>query len=392
MNVLSVIHYPIFGGPHNQAVLVGRTLAARGIRMVVLLPTGASAERRIRDEGVEVMTIPLHRVRATVKVLPHLRLLGTLLPEVAAIRKIIRERSIDVVQVAGLVNPHGAVAGRLEGAGVVWQLIDTRAPTVVRRLMMPLVTRLADVVMPTGRAVASAHPGAERMGDRLVVFYPPVDPDQFRPAEWDREEARAEFGLSAQDRVVGTVGNLNPQKGHEYLIEACALARAERPDAKLLIVGASHETHRAYEARLVRKARELGLVVGRDVVFAGGLADVRRGLAAMDVFALASVPRSEGAPTAVEEAMMMGLPVVSANVGAVNEVVVDGETGYVVPPLAPRVMAHALLRILSDRALQKKMGERGRERCIRMFAATECARMHEHAYTRACDHRRREAR
>jgi glycosyltransferase involved in cell wall biosynthesis len=384
MNILFVIHYPVFGGPHSQALHLARELAKRNVFLTVLLPDepGTGADR-LRAHGVDVVTMPLHRGRVTFDPRTHLKLVATFRNEVRRIRALIRERQIDVVQVGGLVNPHGAIAGRLENIAVVWQLLDTRTPMVVRRLMMPFVVRLSDVVMSTGQAVARVHPGAERMGDRLVVFFPPVDPSQFDADKLNRDEARLGFGFSSDDLVLGTVGNLNPQKGHEYLLQAAAMTRSAGRPAKILVVGASHETHRAYERDLYRLCAQRDLVIGRDVVFAGALDDVRPALAAMDIFVLSSVPRSEGAPTAVEEAMMMECPVVASDVGAISEVVEDSVTGLIVPPLDPQALSKAVLRLADAPALLREMGARGRERAVAHYSAEECARTHLEAYDRA---------
>ncbi len=389
MNVLFVIHYPVFGGPHNQALLLAKAFDRRGIRMTVLLPSEpGNAGERLRDAGVDVVTIPLRRLRASLDPRKQFKLAATLARDVRGIQRVIRDRGIDVVQIGGLVNPHAAIAGRLENAAVIWQLLDTRPPMALRRLMMPLVIRLSDAVMTTGNAVARMHPGAQSLGERLAPFFPPVDPDLFSPGISDRAAARSRFGFGPDDSVMGAVGNLNPQKGYEFLLRAAALARAERPGMKLLIVGASHDTHRSYERRLLALARELGLVVGRDIVFAGALTDVRPAFAAMDIFVLSSVPRSEGAPTVIEEAMMMELPVVATAVGAVAEVVSDGETGYVVPALNSKEIAQAALRIFADPALEHRMGIRGRERALALFGVEECARVHVDVYERALSRRR----
>jgi glycosyltransferase involved in cell wall biosynthesis len=382
MNVLWIIHYPVFGGPHNQAMLVSRSLERHGVNTTVLLPADerGSAVARLRGEGVDVVQIPLHRMRATWNPVAQMRFLRALLPETQAIRDIIRARQIDVVQVGGLVNPHGAIAGHLEQVPVVWQLLDTRAPIGLRRLMMPLVVRLADGVMTTGMAVARAHPGTQGLGSRLAVFFPPVDVERFTSDPIDRTVARRNFGFEPDDLVAGVVGNLNPQKGHEYLLQAASLCRNEGANVRLLIVGATHDTHVAYERSLHKLTRELGLVVGKDVVFAGALNDVRPALAAMDLFVMASVPRSEGAPTAIEEAMMMKLPVVATDVGAVRELVDDGRTGFVVPPRDARRLSAAMLRLFSDARLLNEFGLRGRERAAACYSAEECARVHLEAY------------
>ena len=384
MNLLSVIHYPVFGGPHNQALRLAAPLRRLGVKTVVLLPDEpGNAALRLRTAGVDVMTMPLHRMRATANPAAHLRFAARFWPEIDAVRRVIREHRIDLVQIGGLINPHGAIAARLEGVPVIWQLLDTRPPMLLRRAMMPLVTRLAEVVMSTGRAVASVHPGAEALGDRLYVFFPPVDPEAFAVENVDQGAALAELGFVPEDLVMGTVGNLNPQKGHEYLIRAAAIARARQANVKLLIVGASHDSHRGYECGLHRLATELGLVVGRDVVLAGPRADVRPALAAMDVFVLTSVPRSEGAPTVVQEAMMMGLPVVATDVGAVAEVVEDGVTGYIVSPLDPQAIAKAALRLLRDAVLRESMGRAGRQRAVERYSVERCAQVHLQAYDHA---------
>jgi glycosyltransferase involved in cell wall biosynthesis len=381
MNVLSVIHYPVFGGPHSEARVLAPILERRGWDMLVLLPDErGNAVEMLRSAGLEVITMPLRRLRRTLNPAEHLRSGFAFRREVQAIQSLIRDRGIDLVQASGLVNIHAAVAARFEGKPLVWQLIDTRAPMALRRLIMPLVVRWSDVVMTTGEAVAREHPGSERLGERLRVFYMPVSTDLFAPNLVDRDLARAEFGFDPGDHILGTVGNLNPQKGHEYLLRAAARVRMELDGVKVIVVGASHDTHRAYESKLYELARSLGLEVGADVVFTGALQDVRRALAAVDVFVCSSVPRSEGAPAAVEEAMMMALPVVASRVGALAEVVFDGLTGYLVPPLDPEAMADAIVKVFRAPDGRRTMGDRGRERALARFSAEDCAAVHAEAY------------
>jgi glycosyltransferase involved in cell wall biosynthesis len=381
MKVILVIHYPVFGGPHSEARALAPILERHGWDMTVLLPDEpGNALELLRSAGLDVITMPLHRLRGTLDPAEHLRSASAFRPEVQAIRSLISERRIDIVQASGLVNIHAAAAARLEGTPLVWQLIDTRAPMALRRLIMPLVVRWADVVMSTGEAVAREHPGSEHLGERLRVFYMPVDADRFAPELVDRARARAEFGFGAGDHVLGTVGNLNPQKGHEYLLRAAARARMDLDGVKLLIAGAAHDTHWEYERMLYELARSLGLEVGVDVVFTGALRDVRPALAAVDVFVCSSVPRSEGAPAAVEEAMMMAVPVVASRVGALAEVVSDGFTGYLVPPLDSEAIAEAVVRLFRAPERRRAMGERGRARALAYFSAHDCAAIHAEAY------------
>ena len=379
--VLYVIHYPDFGGPQNQALQTVGPLAARGVTTIVVLPDEpGNAAARLRVAAIDVIQMPLHRLRAVPDPILQARFLACLPREVAALRRIIRERSIDVVQVGGLVNPHAAIAARLEGVGVVWQLLDTRAPMALRRILMPWVLRLADVVMATGRGVARVHPGATSLGSRLVPFYPPVDTSAFRPDPGRRAAARDQLGVASEATLIGTVANVTPQKGLEHFVAIADELFARRPDSRFVILGSAMDTHRAYEATIRRMVRES--TVGR----AGALHVVDPGIhvpalmPSLDLFLMTSVPHSEGVSTTVLEAMASGIPVVSTDVGALSEVVVDGVTGRIVAPLDDRAMVEAVVALLDDVEACASMGAEARRRATERYDVEVCADTHMRAY------------
>jgi glycosyltransferase involved in cell wall biosynthesis len=96
------------------------------------------------------------------------------------------------------------------------------------------------------------------------------------------------------------------------------------------------------------------------VLFSGQVLDVPRRLETSDVFVLASL--WEGFPRSILEAMRAGLPVVVSDVGGVRESVIDGETGYVVPPRDPQALAGRLAELLADAGLRRSLGAAGRAR------------------------------
>jgi glycosyltransferase involved in cell wall biosynthesis len=110
-------------------------------------------------------------------------------------------------------------------------------------------------------------------------------------------------------------------------------------------------------------------------------------LPALDVFCISSVPRSEGMPTVIFEAMSCGLPVVTTDVGAVREFVEEGETGFVVPSLDDAALAGALDRLLSDADLRARLGSTGRERVVERYDLERCADVYTRAFALAVDHR-----
>jgi len=252
---------------------------------------------------------------------------------------------------------------------------------------MQAVTRLADVVMSTGREVARLHPGALAFRDRLVPYLPPVDTDEFAPDPGRGAAARAELGLEPSELVVGTVNNLSPMKGHLTFIRAAAQLRQRRQDVRFVLLGASHEHRSDYTRMLLDEAESLGLRVGSEILVVDPGSRVRELAPALDLFWLTSEPRSEGIPTTVEEAMALGIPIVATDVGGVREIVRDGETGFLVPTRDPEALVAATEPLLDDAPQRRRLGEAARARAVAEFNLDRCADTHAIAFERALEHR-----
>ncbi|WP_437714209.1 glycosyltransferase [Sorangium sp. So ce448] len=203
---------------------------------------------------------------------------------------------------------------------------------------------------------------------KVVTILNGVDTDVFRPG--DAGAARARLEVPATGYHVGCVARLSPEKDHATLLDAFARLRATRPDAHLTLIG-DGPRRPALEAQAAR----LGL--GGAVTFTGTRGDVAELLPAFDVFALASL--TEGISLTLIEAAAAGLPIVATRVGGNPEIVVDGETGLLVPPGAPETLAGALeaVAVREDRA---EMGLRGRARVMERFGIDRMARAYEDLY------------
>lgn len=387
--VLSVIHYPTYGGPHNRNAHVIPVLRELGYETTVVLPSEpGNAGALLQERDVSVVQLPLGRLRAVRDAQTHVRMARQFRHDVGRLRGLIRASRSDLVLINGLANPHAALAARLEGVPVVWQLLDTFSPMKLRRAMMPVVTATADAVMSTGRAVAEQHPGATSFGERLVLFFPVVDPTHFVGDGPARRSARQRLGLPDDCIVVGTVGNLNPMKGHDVFVEAAAALKRRRPNTRFVILGAEYPQHERYASALRRSAQERGLELGRDLVIVDPGTDVAGLAPAFDIFWLTSNPRSEGIPTVIGEAMALGLPVVASRVGSVQEAVLDGVTGRLVPPRDPETLLDATLPYLDDERLRQVAGSAARSRAEQLYSPQACAERHVRAFELAIAHRR----
>jgi glycosyltransferase involved in cell wall biosynthesis len=175
--------------------------------------------------------------------------------------------------------------------------------------------------------------------------------------------------------VVGAVGRLTYQKAPEDFLAALSeLGRMRQPGQPELVgvwIGGGD-----LAARIERRARS---VSGPRVVLAGERADVPELLPAFDVFTLPS--RYEGLPTAIVEAMVCGIPVVATAVNAVGDVVVPGETGLLVPPRRPDLLAESVNYLLNSPDAAACMAMTARERLGTRFSVAGLRQVLVAAYT-----------
>jgi glycosyltransferase involved in cell wall biosynthesis len=389
MKILSVLHFPVFGGPHNRNAKVGALLRGEGVDSTLLLPeTAVDAARRVEAAGCKTHTMPLARLRKSLNPAEHIRYIRSFRHNVRDIRKIIREKEIDVVVVNGLMNPHAAIAAKREHVPVVWQILDSVPPAKVRRLMRPLLMRYATVIMCTGRKVAVDHLGEALSHKPLILFHPPVDLKRFEPRPETRAAARAELGLGESDLVVGNIANVNPMKGHLTFVRAAAAARKVDPRLRFVIFGQTYDNHRPYTERLLAQAAGLGLELGKDLQIVDPGTRVAELAQALDIYWLTSEPRSEGISTAAEEAMALGLPVISTETGSMSEIVLDGESGFMVAPHDIEAISRHTVALAADEALRQRLGNGARAFALKHFAMEQCAALHLDAYRTALRHSR----
>lgn len=161
---------------------------------------------------------------------------------------------------------------------------------------------------------------------------------------------------------IGTVGRLEPRKGHDVLIQAMPLIVRQFPQAMLLIAG--HDPW-GYRRVLERLAIQLGME--SHVRLLGFQGDIPSFLHAVDVFAFAS--RSEGFGQVVIEAMAAGRPVVVSRIAPLTEIVVDGETGFWAEPESPKDFAEKILWLLSHPHEVRHMVEKAQQRVRECFSA-----------------------
>lgn len=253
--------------------------------------------------------------------------------------------------------------------GVVRTLIENREDQgfdwgLHEYLWLRLTRNVPDKVICVSEAVKRVVMEREGIDEgRIVVIRNGVEtlPD----ARDESAEIRKGLGLEENHLVVGMVANFNRSvKGVALFLDAMPEIIRAVPGARFLLLGRGKE-----EKALRDKARTMG--IEPYVRFAGYRQDIHRYYSVMDISALTSF--SEGLSITLLESMQCGIPVVATRVGGNPEVVVDGVTGYLVPPGNISAFASQTVSLLLDRDLRKRMGEEGRRRVERDFLLRDVA-------------------
>lgn len=372
IHVLKCILDSRFGGPHRRSYTMAKRLRPEGVETFFFF--GDKGDKQCLEPAFE------HLYRKHLQFARHRHAVSTLLaflwhlaPNIAYLRRIIRSRRIDVVDVDGITNVVPALAAYLEHVPIVWYYNEPHVPRPIRSAILPVVAALASRVVVQGHALKEQRTGSRaRLYRKAVVLYPAIDLNAFNPARFDagtKQAVKEELGIPTDGPLIGMIGN-HRWKGHPYFVEAAQRIKQHVKNAKFVIIGSRLEADTLYWKQLSEQMTQTGLT--DDIVCTGFHKDIPRVLSALDVFVLPSI--WESCPNVVLEAMAMQVPVVATDVGAVAELVLDGQTGTVVPPRDGQSLAQAVLGYLNAPPVDlATMTQAARKRVEREFSVDTIA-------------------
>jgi glycosyltransferase involved in cell wall biosynthesis len=356
-------------GKVKRILLIVTKLELGGAQQIVLSTAKALVKKGFE---VEIATTPgilmdeaLSIAGCRIRIIPHMERTPSPLKDLMAFLELL---SLMRIRRYHLVHTHGSKAGIL-GRIAAWVY---RVPVVIHtyhgfsfhgyqpwyerwlyvaleRIAAKVSTRLiavSEATMRKGIAYGIGDPskyivirGGTRISDFITAYL-----------SVDRRGKRMELGLSPDRPVVCMVACFKPQKSPLDFLEMAHIVSSEVPEAQFLMVGDG-----VLRPAIERRARELGLE-GR-LFLAGWRWDVPEIMASIDVLVLTSL--WEGLPLVIPQAMACGKPVVATRVDGSEEAVVDGETGFLVRPRDVEGAARAVIRLLRDPELARRMGEKG---------------------------------
>jgi glycosyltransferase involved in cell wall biosynthesis len=337
------------GGSERQAVQLARLLTESGryrVRVACLDSTGVLREEVERLGLSEIPEYPLQSFYDR-----------NMLSQLRRAAAYMRAEKVDVVQTHDFyTNIFGILAAQIARVPVRVssrrETLGMRTPTQKR--VERGIYRLSHAVVANSEAVRQQLVAEGVRAARITTIYNGLDIERVRPS-LSRDEALRFFQLprAGGRHFVTIVANLRHRvKDHGTFLRAARRVHTEVPEAAFVLAG---EGELADEIRA--QATELGL--GEDVFLTGRCERVADLLAISDVCVLSS--RAEGFSNSILEYMAAGRAVVATRVGGAGEVVIEGETGYLVEAGDDEQMAARIISLLRDRDQARRMGARGRE-------------------------------
>jgi glycosyltransferase involved in cell wall biosynthesis len=366
VRVLMVVR-PASGGMKEHVLALSAGLVSAGHSVELAAPADADVLRAARDSGVATHPIPL---------------VGPLHPlrdarAIAALRRVVLAGRFDIV------HAHGFKAGLVARLAVPSRTRTREAPAVVvtahnhvlfrddtsaakkrlyRVVERALAPRAARYIAVSDSIRRELVDGYGLPADKVTVVYNGVDPAPFLAVR-DRHAARSQLGLSPDAAVVGLAARFSAQKGLRHLIAAIPELRdGLRSDGRDLIVAIGGSG--PLERELHEQAQVLG--VSDSIRWLGHVESVPVLLASLDVYV--SPAETEALGIGLIEASLAAVPIVATNVGGVPEVILEGETGVLVSPRQPVLLAREALGLLRDSGRSSALGAAARERCLHLFS------------------------
>jgi glycosyltransferase involved in cell wall biosynthesis len=338
LKILQTSFHTEWNGQVARIFLLSRELVRRGHRVVIAAPAGSALARRAVAEGIAVCTDV--RFRKTNRLLSFLR-------DVAVLGRLARAENFDMLHTHGSQDTWATVAAcRL--FGLAQPILLTRhntKPVRFDRVNRWLYGRGVDRVVVVSRASLETYRRFFEAGvlkpEDITVIHSCVDVERFdEPAR--PEKLRAEMGVGSGAPLVGVIGRVSKDKGHEVLLDAAPEVLKEFPDAVFVFVG---KVGRRLGPKVRGIIRDRGLE--KSVRLLGFREDIVQITAALDVSVLPAVG-TDSSPAVLKEALLLGKPVVASRLAGLPEIVPEG-AGLLVTPGDSGELARAIIATLRDR-------------------------------------------
>ena len=366
IKILHILGSTVRGGTETMTARLITNMGSEFHNEVCFLSREGPIGSELEQKGVKVYYLPLTN--------------PWVIPIVALrLYHLLRRNRYDILHLYGLkANLLGRILGKLSGYRRILGGLRSIYPSGLKKKWVLWIDRLTfglslGYVSNSQAAIdfLISH-GYNRRKFWLIHNGIDTKPFYRRSAE-EKRAVKQGYDLPLNKPIITCVANFRPPKGHEYLIQALHELKNEGLDFITLLVGDG-----PLREKLERLVREIGLEERVRFLGSKDREEIPKILAITDIFVLSSL--WEGLPTAIIEAMAAGCPVVATAVGGTPELVIDGETGFLVYPRDARALAQKIKFLLQDQSLRERMGKDGTQRVKEHFSMERMVQEYEALY------------
>ena len=368
LRVANIIEEGRWGGPQHRILSVAVLLQKQEIETIVVLPekNNLTFTSKLRESNIPFYNIKLYKLtRNKFGVLLYLINFPI---DIWRIIKILKTNEIDLAHCNGASQWKGVIAAKLAGCPACWHLNDTFMPRSVK-----FIFKLLSKWTVTGFLLSSNRTSSYYLQDKYkqyprFIIRPPVNCQYFKPIKTPKE-------INNCTNII-SVGNINADKDTETYIRAAQLLN-EQFDNKIHCsqIGPKFKSQKNYIAKIEALNNKSSKP---EVELLGSQQDIRPFLEESHIFVCSS--RAESGPMSVFEAMAMGLPIVSTDVGDISQMNQEGDFAIIVPVGDHVKLAKAIAKLIKSKDEISRLGANARIFAMKELDTTICAENHSIAY------------
>jgi glycosyltransferase involved in cell wall biosynthesis len=378
IKILYIDTHTTFGGGQTMLLrLIGGLDKNKFFPIVVCSKDNQKLIQELKGCSIEFISLKTKNLISENKILKAIFQFPNFLKMNFEIARIIKEKNPDLVHVNLFYSAlFSILPAKFYGKPFIW-VIQTLNDLLKYKIFTKFLINFSNKTILTCKDFIRLAKENHFNTSKLQVIYTGLNMSEFQLKESSGDEIEIN-GKKIKKPIVAMIGRFDRyQKGHQYFIEAARIINEKMPEVDFLVVGgAVNEEEEKFKKELEERVKEIGLF--EKIIFTGFYPDLIYLLSNVEIVV---IPSLYEAPSAVAmEASAMRRPVVASNVGGIPEVIIDGETGFLVPPKDPQAIAEKVIFLLKNPQIAKEMGEKGYQRVKTCFTLEKMVREHEKIY------------
>ncbi len=374
IRVANIIEDGRLAGPQKRILMVASALSKK-IETNVIFPKKNSEEFRLNCHESGIKYLPLSLTTMSNNLYSIIKYIVLFPYEILILLFLFKKHRFNLVHVSGgCWQFKGVIAAKLAKIKVVWHLNDTYAPFFLRKIFSYL-SPYANSFIFASEKTKQYYKNLIPSKSKNFLIQSPVDVNFFNPnLKYSLEELQKKF-LIENKIVIGTIGNINRNKGHVTFLKTAKLLSSYSKDIIFLVVGPIYESQQKYFKYLKDIIKKEKI---ENVYFLNHKKDVRPILKIIDIYVCSS--DNEASPLSVWEAMSMEKAIVSTDVGDVSKFINDGVNGFVVNKKESQSLANKIIKLIEKPQLRKDFGESARFTAKNKLDLKLCVNLHTMVY------------